>query len=51
VDRDPFNWVSITFNVIEHRMEHDKDGTLVQRLATRWHWLDDRTLEARSVKG
>ena len=45
VDKSPFNWISITFNVFEHLMELDKDGTLVPRLATRWQWLDDRTLE------
>lgn len=45
VDKDPSNWVSITFNVMEHLMEHDPDGSLVPRLATAWRWLDDRTLE------
>src|SRR5919106_925834 len=45
VDKNPWNWVFITFNVFEHLMELDKDGTLVPRLATKWHWLDDRTLE------
>jgi hypothetical protein len=38
-------WVSITFNVMEHLTEHDKDSTLVPRLATAWRWLDDRVLE------
>jgi ABC-type transport system substrate-binding protein len=51
VDRDPFNWMSITFNVMEHLMEHDKDGTLVPRLATGWRWLDDRTLEVTLRQG
>jgi ABC-type transport system substrate-binding protein len=45
VDKHPLNWVSITYNVFEHLMEVDKDGTLVPRLATGWRWLDDRTLE------
>jgi ABC-type transport system substrate-binding protein len=45
VDKHPWNWVWITFNVLEHLMDFDKDGTLVPRLATDWRWLDDRTLE------
>jgi peptide/nickel transport system substrate-binding protein len=45
VDKFPGNWAWITFNVFEHLIEVDKDGTLVPRLATRWQWLDDRTLE------
>jgi ABC-type transport system substrate-binding protein len=45
VDKHPLNWVSITYNVFEHLMEVDKDGTLVPRLATGWRWLDERTLE------
>jgi len=51
VDRDPFNWVSITYNVMEHLMEHDKDGALLPRLATAWRWLDDRTLEVALRQG
>jgi hypothetical protein len=34
VDKNPLNWASITYNVFEHLMEVDKDGTLVSRLAT-----------------
>jgi ABC-type transport system substrate-binding protein len=45
VDKSPTNWSSVTFNVFEHLIELDKDGTLVPRLATAWRWLDDRTLE------
>ena len=45
VDKNPLNWIFITFNVMEHLMELDKDGKLVPRLATGWRWLDDRTLE------
>jgi len=45
VDKHPWNWVWITFNVFEHLMDLDKDGVLVPRLATGWRWLDDRTLE------
>ncbi len=45
VDKHPENWVWITFNVMEHLIEVDKDGELVPRLATGWRWLDDRTLE------
>jgi peptide/nickel transport system substrate-binding protein len=45
VDKHPLNWGWITFNVFEHLVEFDKDGTLVPRLATAWRWRDDRTLE------
>jgi len=51
VDKDFNNWVSITFNVMEHLMEHDRDGTLVPRLATSWRWVDDRTLEVTLRRG
>src|SRR5215831_10840284 len=51
VDKNPTNWVSITFNVFEHLMELDKDGALVPRLATSWQWLDDRTLEVKLRQG
>jgi ABC-type transport system substrate-binding protein len=45
VDKHPLNWIWIVYNVFEHLLEFDKDGTLVPRLATSWRWLDDRTLE------
>lgn len=45
VDKSPENWISIAYNVFEHLFEFDKDSRLVPRLATSWHWLDDRTLE------
>jgi peptide/nickel transport system substrate-binding protein len=32
-------------------MELDKDGTLVPRLATRWQWVDDRTLDITLRQG
>jgi ABC-type transport system substrate-binding protein len=51
VDKHPWNWVWITFNVFEHLMDLDKDGTLVPRLATGWRWLDDRTLEVTLRQG
>jgi len=51
VDKSPFNWVWITMNVFEHLMELDKDGQLVPRLATRWRWLNDRTLEFKLRQG
>jgi len=51
VDRDPFNWLSITWNVMEHLIEHSPDGTLVPRLATGWRWLDERTLEVTLRQG
>ena len=51
VDKSPANWTYITLQVFEHLMEFDKDGTLVPRLATRWQWLDDRTLEVTLRQG
>ena len=51
VDTDPQNWAWITWNVIEHLVEIDKDGKLVPRLATSWRWLDDRTLEMALRQG
>jgi ABC-type transport system substrate-binding protein len=51
VDKHPNNWASITFNVFEHLIEIEKDGTLVPRLATSWRWLDDRTLEVKLRQG
>jgi len=51
VDTDPMNWAWIAWNVFEHLMEFDKDGTLVPRLATAWQWLDDRTLEVTLRQG
>ena len=45
VDKDPLNWISITYAVFEHLIEVDANETLVPRLATSWRWLDDRTLE------
>jgi ABC-type transport system substrate-binding protein len=45
VDKHPWNWGRVTYNVIEHLMDLDQEGTLVPRLATGWRWLDDRTLE------
>jgi ABC-type transport system substrate-binding protein len=51
VDRHPLNWIYIVYNVFEHLMELDKDGTLVPRLATGWRWLDDRTLEVTLRQG
>jgi peptide/nickel transport system substrate-binding protein len=51
VDKHPKNWVFITYNVMEHLLELDKDGTLVPRLATGWRWLDNRTLEVTLRQG
>jgi ABC-type transport system substrate-binding protein len=45
VDKHPWNWTWIVFNVFEHLIELDKDGKMVPRLATSWRWRDDRTLE------
>src|SRR5919109_2879300 len=51
VDKDPRNWVSMVYNVFEHLMELDQDGNVVPRRATRWRWLNDRTLEATLRQG
>jgi len=51
VDKDVTNWAYITFNVFENLMEIDPEGALVPRLATRWQWLDDRTLEVTLRQG
>jgi ABC-type transport system substrate-binding protein len=51
LDKDPSNWISITFNVFEHLMELDHAGQLVPRLATSWRWLNDRTLEVILRRG
>jgi peptide/nickel transport system substrate-binding protein len=51
VDKHPWNFAWITFNVFEHLMDLDKDGTLVPRLATGWRWRDDRTLEVMLRQG
>jgi peptide/nickel transport system substrate-binding protein len=51
VDRNPANWASVVFNVFEHLMELNTDGTLVPRLAAGWQWHDDRTLEVTLRQG
>lgn len=51
VDKHPWNFIWIVFNVLEHLIELDKDGKLVPRLATSWRWLDDRTLEFKLRQG
>ena len=51
VDKNPGNWASITFNVMDHLLELDKDGKLVPRLATSWRWLDENTLEMKLRRG
>ena len=51
VDKNPANWASVVFNVFDHLMELNTDGTLVPRLATGWQWLDDRTLEVTLRQG
>ncbi len=51
VDKQPDNWISITFNVFDHLMEVDPDGKLVPRLATNWRWLDGQTLEVTLRQG
>jgi len=45
IDKHPQNYISIVYNVFEHLIEFDTDGTLVPRLATSWRWRDDSTLE------
>ncbi len=45
MDPQHFNWVSIVLNIFEHLLDENTEGTLVPRLATRWEWLNDRTVE------
>jgi ABC-type transport system substrate-binding protein len=51
VDTSSYNFVTVVFNVFEHLLELDAEGTLVPRLATGWRWLDDRTLEVTLRQG
>ena len=51
VDKNPANWASVVFNVFEHLLELNTDGTLVPRLATGWQWPDERTLEVTLRQG
>jgi len=51
VDKSFTNWASITFNVMDHLVELDRDGNLVPRLATGWRWLDEQTLEMKLRRG
>ncbi len=51
VDKHPRNWAFFTWKVFEHLIEFDRDGTMVPGLATRWRWLDDRTLEMTLRQG
>ncbi len=51
VDKSPSNWISITFIIMEHLIEVDKDGKLVPTLATGWRWLNDRTLDVTLRQG
>jgi len=51
VDRNPMNVAAVVFQVFEHLVELDKDGTLVPRLASGWQWLDDRTLDVQLRQG
>jgi peptide/nickel transport system substrate-binding protein len=44
VDRHHLNWAFVVYNVIEHLIEYDREGKLEPRLASGWHWVDDRTL-------
>jgi peptide/nickel transport system substrate-binding protein len=47
----PRKWIKSSLNVIEELVTLDQDGNLVPRLATRWQWLDDRTLEVTLRQG
>jgi len=51
VDKHPSNWAFISWNVFDHLVELDKDGTHVPRLAMGWQWLNDRTLEVTLRQG
>jgi ABC-type transport system substrate-binding protein len=41
----------VTLHVFEHLIEPDKNGKLVPRLATKWQWVDDRTLDVTLRQG
>jgi ABC-type transport system substrate-binding protein len=45
VDNHSQNYIAIVYNVFEHLIKFNAEGKLVPRLATSWHWRDDRTLE------
>jgi ABC-type transport system substrate-binding protein len=51
VDKDALNWGLITWQVFEHLVEFEGDGTLAPRLAASWRWLDERTVEFKLRKG
>ena len=51
VDPQASAWSSLDWNIFDHPLEVDKDGNLVPVLATRWRWLDDRTLELTLRQG
>lgn len=51
VDKNPANFAWMTYNVLEHLIEADKDGKLVPGLAVSWQWLDDRALEVTLRQG
>ena len=51
VDKDPLNWITITFNVFEHLVEVGPEGKLVPGLAAGWRWVGDRTLEFKLRQG
>ena len=51
VDSSSINFVTVVFNVFEHLLDIEEGGKLVPRLATSWHWLDDRTLDMTLRQG
>jgi peptide/nickel transport system substrate-binding protein len=51
VDSSSFNFVTVVFNVFEHLLDLEEGGKLVPRLATGWHWVDDRTLDMTLRQG
>ena len=51
VDKNPPNWVYLTFSVFEHLIETDKDGKLVPRLATGWRGAMTAPWKSNSVRG
>ena len=51
VDSSSFNFVTVVFNVFEHLLDLEEGGKPVPRLATGWHWVDDRTLEMTLRQG
>lgn len=47
VDPHPLNWLYITYNTVEELVRVDSRGNTIPAAASRYDWVDDRTLEIR----